>query len=108
MINVFENTPSTFQNCSPLADISRIATFAVGSFNGEEKDFFSLDKVEEKDYYFAMSKDKMAEEGLLEKVRAHMKKNSEDTRINYRIYSTEYDDDYVYSVLHTSKIQNRA
>jgi len=108
MVNVFDNTPALFQNVSPLSKISRIATFGIGGFCQEEKKFFSLDKVEEKSYYFAMSKTRIQEQGLLEKVKEHMEKNSDTTKINYQIYSTDYAEDYVYSVSHTSKIQNIA
>jgi signal recognition particle receptor subunit beta len=105
MINVFDNTESELQNRSELSTTSRLATFGVGALESGDIPFFKLDNVEEKEYYFAINKDRLAEQGLLEKVKAYMEKDASNVKINYQIYSTDYDTDYVYTVLHTSEIQ---
>ena len=108
MINVFENTECEFQNSSELSPASRLATFGVGSLEGGSIPFFEISDIEEREYYFAINKERLSEQGLLEKGKAYMEKDSGNAKINYRIYSTEYETDYVYSVLHTSEIQKSA
>tara|TARA_R110002020_G_scaffold117591_1_gene268899 strand:- start:1788 stop:2618 length:831 start_codon:yes stop_codon:yes gene_type:complete len=108
MINVFDNTKSELQNKSELSPASRLATFGVGTLESGDIPLFNLDNVEEKEYYFAINKERLAEHGLLEKVKTYMEKDTSNVKINYQIYSTDYDADYVYTVLHTSEIQKSA
>ena len=105
MLNVFQNSDAEFDEFSPLRDISRISTIGVATFENAEKSFYTLNNVEEKDYYFAISEEGMQREGLLQEIKKYITAHEEDMKINYSIFTTAYEDHYVYFVSHTSKIQ---
>ena len=72
MLNVFQNSDAEFDEFSPLRDISRISTIGVATFENAEKSFYTLNNVEEKDYYFAISEEGMQREGLLQEIKKYI------------------------------------
>jgi len=107
MVNVLSRSDSIMDNISPPHDISRIISYGLVDFeSGEENLFFPLDNVREKVYYYAINEDKLREEGgIHKKIIAQVKANAENTKTTYGIYPTQYDQDYVYCVAYSSRIQ---
>ena len=106
MINVYSHIEPVTSMLSPPRNINTIST--IGIFNtddGEKKLFFPLDEIEEMVYYYAINKNKLEEEGdLYKKIRQQVKG---DIKTGYGIYATNYEQDYVYLVAHTSEIQQQ-
>lgn len=108
MINVFNNTQSVSDTFSPPANAARICTFGfVGFDSGEEKFFFPLDMPREKRYYYAISQKKLETETRLFRqiVNQVKSKLTDTTKVSYGIYSTEYEEDYVYVMANSTKVQ---
>ena len=56
-------------------------------------------------YYYAINKEKLETDGdILKKIREQIKSEVETS---YGIFSTNYDQDYVYTVAHSSDIQQQ-
>ena len=107
MMNVFTHTEASLVNASPISEISRINTFGVTSLGSKEDLFFPLDNVKEKEYYFAIQRDKMNSRETLVKIKQHIKDNNTNENVNYYVHPTSYDEDYVYSKAYSSVIQER-
>ena len=99
MINVYShNKTITDTFCSPPLG-ARISTIGFSDFEKEEdKLFFSLDNTTDVVYYCAYNKEKLETDSSL-------MKQIKNVRATYGIYETDYDDDYIYCVSHTSVIQ---
>ena len=108
MINVYShNKAITDTFCHPPLG-ARISTLGFSNFEkGEDKLFFSLDKATDVVYYCAYNKEKLeTDSSLMNQIKnAILKKKEENVRATYGIYETDYDDDYIYCVFHTSIIQ---
>ena len=108
MINYFDNSKSVSDTFSRAVPSARISTFGFVNFEtGEEKMFFPLDKVRELRYYYGISRKRLETESqLFRKIVNQVKaKRTEDTKVSYGIFATDYEHDYVYIVAHSSKIQ---
>ena len=106
MINVYNHIGSVVNTFSkPLAG-RRIST--IGFYDEENNKnnlFYSLDNVGEMRYYYAINKEKLETDGdILKKVREQIKG---DTEASYGIFATNYEQDYVYTVAHSSEIQRQ-
>ena len=87
---------------------SRITTLGTVDFeSGEEKMFFSLDKIREKGYFYNIRKEDLASDGtLLKKITEQVKNlETEDAKSSFAIYSSDYDQNYVFCMTHTPHIQ---
>ena len=106
MINVYNHIDSVVDTFSkPLAG-RRISTIGFyDTKNNENKLFYLLDNVGEMRYYYAINREKLETDGdILKKVREQIKS---DTETSYGIFATTYDQDYVYTVAHSSEIQRQ-
>ena len=106
MINVYNHIGSVVNTFSkPLAG-RRISTIGFyDTKNNENNLFYSLDNVGEMRYYYAINKEKLETDGdILKKVREQIKG---DTEASYGIFATNYEQDYVYTVAHSSEIQRQ-
>jgi hypothetical protein len=105
MLNVFSNNKSLIDTFSEPHEIARICT--VGMYNSEtnqENWFFPLDNEREKYYYYAIPENKLkTDNSLLLNIREKM---GEQKNSFYGIYSTSYEDEYVYLMSRSSLIQN--
>ena len=68
--------------------------------------FFSLDNQREIEYYYGINGRVLETDPALHR-RITKQVESEEIKASYGIYSTDYDDDYVYCVVHSSQIQYR-
>jgi hypothetical protein len=110
MLNVFENTEPLLSTLADVEKTSKIATLGVVSYkNLDEKIFYDLQKPRLKKYFFGISEKTLNEEkDLLQKIRSYVKDKS-DERCNacFAIYSTNYEQDYVYVAQYASLIQEQ-
>ena len=88
---------------------SRIATFGISDIEGnEEKSFFSLDRTKEKCYIYSINEERLKTEGdLRKKIVSYVKEQSEteDLKVYFGVFSTNYQQDYCYTLNYTSIIQ---
>jgi hypothetical protein len=104
MLNVFDNTDPVFNTYSDLHDPSRIMTIGtVNSKNSEEYTFYNLEEIREKKYYFAIPEEHLkSDQNLLKNIRENIDQECDTT---FGIYSTNYQDNHVYFLSRTTKIQ---
>ena len=106
MINVFHHSTPVVGSVSNPHEVAKISTFGVSSLENEQKLFFPLDNPREIEYYYGINEQKLKTDTTLLKTITEQIKNQE-TKASYGIYSTNYSDDYVYCVVHSSQIQYR-
>ena len=110
MINVFNHISSVTDTFSSLPAGARISTIGfVDPKKNVDKMFFSLDNVSDRVYYYACNKMKLeTENNLFGEIKNSLKRKMEtDVRVSYGIFETDYDEDYIYCVAHTSAIQGQ-
>jgi hypothetical protein len=110
MLNVFENTEPVLSTFSEPGITSKIATLGVINYKTlNEKLFYDLQKPRLKKYYFGISEKTLNEEkDLLQKIRTYIKGKSEmeeKCTACFGIFSTNYEQDYVYTTQYASLIQ---
>jgi hypothetical protein len=109
MVNIFKHTDPVTSNFEDLNPICRISTFGmVNMENGEESLFFPLKFPREKLYYYAINQVSLKEDRALHKKIMQQIKSKIDNKeisVTYGIYSTEYENDYVYLVSNASFVQ---
>jgi len=106
MINVYnhiEPIVNTFYDPLPGRKISTIGFY--DSKSNENKLFYLLDNVGEMRYYYAINKEKLETDGdVLKNIR---KQIENEKSVGYAIFATDYEQDYVYTVAHSSEIQRQ-
>ena len=110
MLNVFENTEPLLKNSSTSKPTVRIGTFGVVNFETEkEKIFYDLDFTRLKNYFYGVNKETLEDnKKILQKVRTFADSKRDDkSDVGFSIYSTDYDDNYVYSVHFASFVQEQ-
>jgi hypothetical protein len=106
MINVYDHIEPVNSALSEPEDICRIATIGLTDLEKNEKKwFFSLDNVEEIRYYYAIGKKELENNSeLFKTIREQVKS---DVKAGYGIYSTNYEQNFVYTIAYTSEIQRQ-
>tara|TARA_R100000008_G_scaffold81476_1_gene64748 strand:+ start:422 stop:1249 length:828 start_codon:yes stop_codon:yes gene_type:complete len=106
MINIFNHTDSITDTFSEPYETARISTFGlIDVKKNEEKAFFLLDNVREKQYYYAIETGRLnTDEKLHKKITDHMA--SQEAKSSYGIFSTDYENDYGYFIARTSTTQD--
>ena len=110
MINVFDHIDSVTDTFAPAPDTARISTIGfVNPEKDQDKMFFLLDNVSDVVYYYGYNKMKIEEgNNLLSQVKTSIKKKTEEgVRATYGIFETNYEQDYIYCVNHSSMIQGQ-
>jgi len=109
MLNVYNHIDSESDTFSEIYETARVATIGLLDFENKNlKTFFSLDKIKETRYYYAINKEKVATDGtLFKKIRQQVKEASKEIKTSYGIFSTNYEEDYGYVVQYSSSIQHR-
>lgn len=107
MLDVFKNTRPVTSTFKRPKDSCRITTIGFGSTAGEEKLFFPLDSVAEMVYYYGINEGKLrTEENLFRTIANNIKsKITEERKVSFGIYPTQYEDDYIYVESYSPKIQ---
>jgi hypothetical protein len=109
MINVYSNIKPEMSTFSGPVDTARISTFGSADVEtGTEKLFYNLTMPREKLFYYAINEKELQSDGALyKKITSQLKEKAEgeDVRISYGIYSTQYEQNYVYCVSHATLVQ---
>lgn len=107
MVDVFKNNKPVMSTFKSPKDHCRITTLGVSSLDAEDKLFFPLTGEQEIVYYYGINEKKLkTEENLFRKITNSIKSKITDTKkISFGIYSTEYEEDYVYVEYFSPKIQ---
>jgi len=110
MLNVFNNTEPLLNTMTEVKEVNKISTFGVASFKDlDEKVLYPLESPRLKKYFFGISEKTLNEEkDLLHRIRDYVKNKSEEKcDACFAIYSTEYEQDYVYVSQHASLVQEQ-
>jgi hypothetical protein len=108
MINVFDNTEPLLKNASFPKPTSKIGTFGVVNFDTQsEKLFYDLKFPRSKNYFYGVNKETLeGDKKVLHKIRSFVEsKNDDKCESGFSIYSTDYDNNYVYSLQLASYVQ---
>ncbi len=107
MIDVFKNTKPITSTFKRPKESCRITTIGLSSLEGEENLFFPLENEAEMVYYYGINEEKLrTEENLFRTITDSVKsKITEERKVSFGIYSTQYEDDYIYMELFSPKIQ---
>ena len=87
---------------------ARLTTIGMSDLEKNEDGlFFSLDNVSDIVYYYAYNKEKLESDfELMGKIKnAVATKKQEGVRVTYGIFETDYEQDYIYCLNHSSVIQ---
>jgi len=111
MMNVYNNIEPLLTTLSPsmIPITARIGTFGLVDYESkEERMFYDLKYPRIKIYYFAINSVELeSNKNLLQDIRTFVKaqKKEEKVDVAFSIYSTSYDQNYIYSVHYASLIQ---
>lgn len=108
MLNVYNHTAPIESSFFGLHETSRLATFGIIDLkSSEENTFFDLEHSRDKTIFYAINKETLEKDGsLFKKIKQQVKQSSsENLNVAYKIFSTTYEDNYVYSINYASFIQ---
>ena len=108
MINVYKNNESVTDTFCDLPVGTRLTTIGMSDLEKNVDNlFFSLDNVTDVVYYYAYNKDKLELDfELMSKIKTAVSNKKEDgVRVTYGIFETNYEQDYIYCLNHSSVIQ---
>lgn len=107
MMDIFRNTKPITSTFKRQKESCRITTVGISSLESEESLFFPFKQPVEVVYYYGINEEKLkTEENLLRTITNKVKANiTEETKVSFGIYPTQYADDYVYLEMFSPKIQ---
>ena len=109
MLNYFKNAEPVVQSVSDPVETNRIATIGLYDMEKEEeKYFFDIENIREKNFYFAFNKETLNNEyNLLNKISEKIKnsRQSEFTDVSYNITETTYEQNFAYIEAYTNFVQ---
>ena len=108
MLNVLKNSEPVIGKINEIKDTCRISTIGVVDFeSGEEKKLFSIDNVREKCYFYLLKREDLTSSGKLLKTISNQVEEMREpnSRSSFAIYSSDYDDNFIFSSYHTPYIQ---
>ena len=111
MINLYDHQSPVHSTSFEASDMARVSTFGVVDVeSGKEKLFFLLDSASEKCYYYAINQKTLETDGtLMKKIIDSIGNNTkkeDDIKTSFRIHSTNYEQDYGYMVVNTTRTGN--
>jgi hypothetical protein len=110
MLNVFKNTEPLLTNSLDSKETVRIGTFGVINFEtGKERLFYDLQFPRLRKYFYGINSDTLdSDKEILHKIRSFVDLGKEEKiDVGFSIYSTDYDDNYVYSIHLASYVQEQ-
>ena len=108
MLTVYNHIDSVTDTFSDPYMTHRISTLGISDMGGSSyKLFFPLYKTTDIRYYYAINKDRLESDGtLFSHIKEQVKTSlTEETKTSYGVFSTHYEDDYVYVMCSTPVIQ---
>ena len=110
MVNVCTNSEPVLETFDDPVEAARISTLGIVELEtGRETLFFDLKMPREKVYFYMIHEDKLKSDGeLLKNITGQVRSRMEGGKVqtSFGIYPTEYQQNYVYVLAHTSLIQN--
>jgi hypothetical protein len=108
-INIFDRSKHIYGMVEERENVCRISTIGLlDTETSEEKVFYDLDLVREKSYFYALNKDTLLNESnMVSTLESQVEEKKKEwlTKISYRLYSTEYENNFGFCVNRTSKVQ---
>lgn len=108
MINVYKNNQAVTDTFCQLPVGARISTIGMKNIEkNEDMVYFNLDSVSDMVYYYAYNKSKLESDSkIMSNIKNNITENKKSgIRTTYGIYETDYEEDYIYCLSHTSIIQ---
>tara|TARA_Y100000310_G_scaffold83870_1_gene80500 strand:+ start:159 stop:1016 length:858 start_codon:yes stop_codon:yes gene_type:complete len=107
MINVFSNTKPITSTFAKPHESCRISTIGLGSLEKDDLLLFPIKQEVEVVYYFGINEEKLrTEENLFRTITDKVKSRiTDETKVSFGIYPTQYEDDYIYVEYFSPKIQ---
>ena len=108
-INVFNRSKHVYGVIEEREKVCRISTIGLlDTETSEERTFYDLDLVREKSYFYALRKESLLNESnMIATLEGQVEEKKKEwlTKISYRLYSTEYENNFGFCVNRTSKVQ---
>ena len=107
MMDVFKNTKPITSTFKRPKDSCRITTIGLSSIKDQDNLFFPLKQEVDVVYYYGINEEKLkTEENLFRTITNRVKsKITEEKKVSFGIYPTQYEDDYIYVEYFSPKIQ---
>ena len=107
MMDVFKNTKPITSTFKRPKDSCRITTLGIASLEEEDELFFPFKQEVEVVYYYGINEEKLkTEENLFRTITNKVKsKITEERKVSFGIYPTQYENDYIYTEYFSPKIQ---
>jgi hypothetical protein len=107
MINVLKNQVPVFGEEPNGEDFERISSLGIVDLEtNEEEILFQIEPISSKSYLFFLNEKKIREDTtLLNKIDSQINQNTESAIISYSIYSSNFENDYVYVITRTGNLQ---
>ena len=107
MLDVFKNTKPITSTFKRPKESCRITTIGLGSLEKDDLMFFPCNQEVEVVYYYGINEEKLkTEENLFRTITNKVKSRiTEETKVSFGIYPTQYEDDYIYVEYFSPKIQ---
>lgn len=108
MMDVFRNTRPITSTFKRVKESCRITTMGISSLESDDKLFFPIKQEVDVVYYYGINENKLkTEENLFRTITNRVKsKITENRKVSFGIYPTQYEDDYIYTEYFSPKIQN--
>jgi len=107
MVDVFKNTKPITSTFKRPRESCRIYTLGISSLNQEERLFFPFKQEVDVVYYYGINEEKLkTEENLFRTITNKVKsKITQERKVSFGIFPTQYEDDYIYVEHFSPKIQ---
>ena len=107
MLDVFKNTKAITSTFKRPKESCRITTLGLSSVSGEDRLFFPFKQEVDVIYYYGINEEKLkTEENLFRTITNKVKsKITEERKVSFGIYPTQYENDYIYTEYFSPKIQ---
>tara|TARA_Y100000389_G_scaffold24836_1_gene21561 strand:+ start:24732 stop:25562 length:831 start_codon:yes stop_codon:yes gene_type:complete len=108
-INVFNHSKHVYGMVEEREEVCSISTIGLlDTETSEEKRFYDLDLVREKSYFYALRNESLLNESnMIATLEGQVEEKKKEwlTKISYRLYSTEYENNFGFCINRTSKVQ---
>ena len=107
MMDIFKNTKPITSTFKRPKESCRITTIGLNTMDNTEKLFFPFKSEVDVVYYYGINEKKLkTEENLFRTITNKVKTRiTDETKVSFGIYPTQYEDDYIYVEYFSPKIQ---
>jgi hypothetical protein len=107
MIDVFKNTKPVTSTFKRPKDSCKISTIGLASLEEDDKLFFPFKQEVDVVYYYGINEEKLkTEENLFRTITNKVKSRiTEERKVSFGIFPTQYENDYIYTEYFSPKIQ---